>query len=260
DFVVLWGFLIAVLRFIPSLGFWLGLIPPALLSLVAKEDWNTFFLVIALFLLAEVVGTNVFESRFVGRQIGLLPVATLVSLSFWTWLWGPVGLLLGIPITLCLAVLGKYVPALDFLNVLLSDQPAMDPTLRYYQRLIANDQDEATEIVEHYLSGAAADAVYDDVLLPALSHAKRDVASGQLTVLDQEFFFRTTREILDNVCEAALPKPSGDSASLAAIKMVGCPIGDETDLLSLRMVNHQLRARGYQMEIGAAGRLSSEIV
>lgn len=255
-----WGFLLAVLRFIPSLGFWLALIPPAVLGLIAVEGWETFVAVVALYLVTELVALNVIEPRFYGRQIGLLPVATLVSLTFWTWLWGPVGLLLAIPITLCLAVLGKYVPTLDFLATLLSDAPAMDPKLRYYQRLIANDQDEATEIVESYLEGEAAELVFDDVLVPALSHAKRDVANNQLTVLDQKFFFQATGEILDNVCAGALPREATDTRQFDELKILGCPVGDENDGLALVMVNQLLQTRGYQMQLGAAGTLSAEIV
>jgi predicted PurR-regulated permease PerM len=259
-FGILWGFLLAILRIIPGLGFWLALVPPAMLSLIAQEGWETFFLVVGLFLLTEIVALNVLEPRFYGRQIGLLPVATLISLTFWTWLWGPIGLLLAIPITLCLAVLGKYVPALRFLSVLLSDQPAMDPRSRYYQRLIASDQDEATEIVEHYMEGAAAECVYDDVMLPALSQAKHDVAVSELTPLDQEFFFKATREILDNVCEAALPRDLADTSGVAGLKMLGCPVGDDNDELALTMVDQQLRARGYSLEVGPPGLLSAEVV
>jgi predicted PurR-regulated permease PerM len=260
-FGFLWGFLLAVLRIIPGLGFWLALLPPALLSLVGQPDWESFLLVVGIFLVTEVFAANVLEPRFYGRQIGLLPVATLVSLTFWTWVWGPVGLLLAIPITLCLAVLGKYVPALGFLSVLLSDQPAMDPKLRYYQRLIANDRDEATEIVEDYLQGEAAPLVYDDVLLPALSHAKRDVSTNQLTPLDQKFVCDSTREILENVCEVAVPQEvTEDSKAFARIKLLGVPAGDETDELALIMVDHHLRARGYHMQVGIPGRLSAEVV
>lgn len=259
---IVWGFLLAVLRFIPGLGFWLAFLPPAILSLIAFEGWETFFLVSGLFLTLEVLAKNVFEPRSYGKKIGLLPVATMISLTFWTWLWGPVGLLLAIPITVCLAVLGKYVPALSFLGVMLSDQPAMDRTLRYYQRLIAGDQDEATGIVENYLEKEKEATVHDNLLLPALSFARRDVANGQLTQMDQQFFYRATREILENVCEPLLTEKEepAPTSKEDVVKILGCPVGDETDELALIMVNQELKPRGYFMKVGESGLLSGEIV
>lgn len=258
-FAIVWGFLVAVLRFIPGLGIWLAAVPPLILSWIAFEDWGPFALVAILFIIVELLSINVFEPRFVGPQVGLLPVATMISLTFWTWLWGPVGMVLAIPLTVCLAVLGKYVPQLSFLSVLLSDQPAMDTTLRYYQRLLANDQDEATEIIETYLLAHDREAVHDKMLIPALSCARRDVANGELAKGDLEFFFTATNEILDDM---NLPDPGLDKPALDAgpQPILGCPVLDAGDRLALQMLAQQLRSRGYLMEVSNPGKLSSEIV
>jgi len=255
-FAILWGFMVGVLRFIPGLGIWLAALPPLLLSWIAFEGWEPFLFVAFVFLVAELLAINVVEPWLVGPQIGLLPVATMISLTFWTWLWGPVGLVLAIPLTVCLAVLGKYVPHLAFLNILLSSQPAMDTTLRYYQRLLANDQDEATEIVDTYLAEHGREAVHDRMLIPALSNARRDLAGGDLAKADLEFFFASTRQILVDL-EIADPTIAIDPAQPV---IIGCPVGDAGDQLALNMVAQQLQSRGHTMEISNPGMLSSEVV
>lgn len=256
-FALLWGFLVAVLRFIPSLGIWLAAAPPLLLSSIAFEGWVPFALVAFVFVVVELLSINVFEPWLVGPQVGLLPVATMVSLTFWTWLWGPIGMLLAIPLTVCLAVLGKYVPHMSFLDVLLSNQPAMDVTLRYYQRLLANDQDEATEIVDAYLQSHSREAVYDNMLIPALSHARRDLASGELAKADLEFFFMAIGAILDDLQLSDTDQPT---ASVGDVAAVGCPVWDAGDKLALRMIAQQLQQRGHALEISNPGMLTSEVV
>lgn len=257
-FAIVWGFLVAVLRFIPGLGIWLSALPPLILSWIAFESWGPFAMVAVIFVIVELLSINVFEPRFVGPQIGLLPVATMVSLTFWTWLWGPVGMVLAIPLTVCIAVLGKYVPQLSFLSVLLSDQPAMDTALRYYQRLLANDLDEASEIVETFLQTHDREAVHDRLLIPALSCARRDIALGELAKTDLDFFCVATNEILDDLEAFSASAEMIEPASRSII--VGCPVWDTGDRLALQMLAQQLRSRGYTLEISNPGLLSSEVV
>ncbi len=260
-FAIMWGFLLTVLRFTPGLGIWLSVAPPLLLSLVAFESWWPFVFVAATFLAGELFMMNVFEPRFVVSQIGLLPVATMVSLSFWTWLWGPMGLLLAIPITMCLAVLGKYVVPLNFLSVLLSDRPAMDVPLRYYQRLLASDDDEATDIVDRYVAEFGRDRVSDELLIPALSCARRDLANNELTETELEFIFRTTDEIVDDLCAGNRSTDDQVSDSPRSHYVIsGCPVGDQGDQLSLRMLEQKLLLRGHSMQIGGANKLSAEML
>src|SRR5437588_436716 len=135
--------------------------------------------VLGLFVVLELFTNNVVEPLTYGHRIGVSSVALVVALAFWTWLWGPVGLVLATPLTVCLAVLGKYFPQLEFINVLMSDRPALESDVRYYQRLLARDQDEATDVVETYLAdrqaetGGFAEEVYDELLLPALTAARQ---------------------------------------------------------------------------------------
>ncbi len=143
---VLWGLLAAVLRFVPYVGIWIAAALPVVLSLaVFPHGWMAPVAVLALFLLLELLVANFVEPLLYGGSTGISPLAVLVAAIFWAWLWGPVGLLLSTPLTVCMVVLGTYVPALGFLNVLLGDQPVLDPSVRFYQRLLAGDQEEADD-------------------------------------------------------------------------------------------------------------------
>src|SRR5678815_5857675 len=122
---------------------------------------------------------------------------SLIALTFWTWLWGPVGLLMATPLTVCLIVLGKHLPSLGFIGVLMGDRPVIEAKARYYQRLLARDQDEAIDIVEAYVNADGRESVYDTVLLPALYYAKQDCDRGLLSEEDARFMGQATRDILD---------------------------------------------------------------
>ena len=182
-YAMLWGFLAAVLRFIPYVG------PAVSASSRAPSAWRCSwlgqpFLVIGLILLLELASNMVMEPWLYGQSAGVSEVALLVAVAFWTWLWGPVGLLLATPLTVCLSVLSKYIPPLDFINTLMGDEPVLDLPTRYYQRLLARDDDEAAEIVETYGQTHAPEDVYDDIMVPALTAAKRDRELGTMTPED----------------------------------------------------------------------------
>ena len=156
-----------MLRFIPYIGPAVGALMPIALSMAVFAGWVQPLLVGGLFVLLEIATNVLLEPLLYGRGAGVSQVAILMSIAFWAWLWGPVGLLLATPLTVCLGVLGKYVPYLTFLDVLLSDEPVTELN-RYYQRLVARDQDGATEIVEDLLEAQTLLEVYEDVLIPAL--------------------------------------------------------------------------------------------
>ena len=179
-----WGFLAATLRFIPYVGPVLAAAFPIVLSLAAFDGWVQPILVISLVLVLELVSNGLLEPLLYGQSTGVSEVALMVAIAFWTWLWGPVGLLLATPLTVCVSVLGRYVPQLEFLKILLADEPVLEAHAAYYQRLLAKDQDEAAAIVDDALRTQALDAVYDEVLIPALVAAKRDREQGTLAVED----------------------------------------------------------------------------
>jgi predicted PurR-regulated permease PerM len=148
---VLWGLLATVLRFIPYVGPVIAALFPIALSFAVAPGWTLPLLTIALFVTLELFSNNVLEPWLYGSSTGLSPVAIVVAAVFWTALWGPVGLLLSTPLTVCLVVLGRHVPQLGFFHVLLGDEPALAPELKFYQRLLARDPEEATELAEEYL-------------------------------------------------------------------------------------------------------------
>ena len=166
-YALLWGLLAAVWRFIPYVGPALAALLPMALSLAVFAGWIKPLLVGVLFVLLELITNMLLEPLLYGRSAGVSQVALLMAFAFWTWLWGPVGLLLATPLTVCLGVLGKYVPHLAFLDILLSDEQVPELN-RYYQRLVARDQDGAMEIVEELLETEPLVEVYERVLLPAL--------------------------------------------------------------------------------------------
>jgi hypothetical protein len=263
----LWGFLAAVLRYIPYIGAWVAAVPPVFLSLAMFAGWIQPLLVVGLIVLIELVSNNVMEPRLYGQSMGVSEVALLVSAAFWAFLWGPIGMVLSSPLTVCLVVLGKYVPSLEFLDVLLGDEPALDSDVSYYQRLLARDQDEATELVLDRVKAAPPERVYDELLVPALNYAKRDRERDELAEADEQFILRATREIVEDLGErqAAEAEKEGDSGeggaeSPSPIHVLGCPGRDEADELALEMLGQVLDPARWRVEVLSVEMLSAELV
>jgi hypothetical protein len=196
--------------------------------------------------------------------MGVSEVAQLVSAAFWAFLWGPIGLVLSGPLTVCLLVLGKYVPHLEFLEVLLGDQPALDTDVSYYQRLTAKDQDEATEIVLAHAKVAPPEEVYDDLLIPALNYTKRDRDREGLTAEDEQFILRATREILEDLGEQqAGAEPSEEPSAKTAsrrVRVLACPARDEADRVALEMLQQTLDPARWDVEVAAVATLAAELI
>ena len=145
-----------------------------MLAAAIFEGWTRPLLVLAVFVVNELISNNVVEPWLYGSSTGISTMGILVSAVFWTWLWGPIGLVMSTPLTVCLTVMGRYVPQLSFLNTLLSDEEVLPPEARFYQRLLALDPEEAADIAEEYLKENSLESLYDKVLLPALSLAEQD--------------------------------------------------------------------------------------
>jgi predicted PurR-regulated permease PerM len=177
---VLWGILATTLRFIPYLGPWLAAAMPIGLAMAISTGWVAPLLAIGLFVVLELLSNNVMEPWLYGKSTGVSVVAVLVAAVFWTWLWGIVGLLLATPLTVCLLVIGKHVPQLSFLDVLLGNEPVFAPARRVYQRLVAGDQEEAAELVEAACGNQPLVQVYDTMLISALALAETHWQRGEL--------------------------------------------------------------------------------
>jgi predicted PurR-regulated permease PerM len=272
-YAVLWGFFAAVLRFIPYVGPFAAAIMPSALSLAVFEGWLWPILVVGIFVALELSCNMVLEPLLYAESAGVSGVGLLVAVAFWTWLWGPVGLVLATPLTVCVVVLGKYVPGMDFIGVLISDQPAMESNISYYQRLLAMDQAEAAEIVEEHLKTHPQEQLFDEVLIPALNYARRDRELGRLTEDGEQFVFRATREILEDL-NSLKPESSSelsDSSKTATIdenspvtlpkvRILGCPAQDEADELALLMFRQLLDCTRYEVEIMSDAMLTAEVV
>ncbi|WP_084539555.1 AI-2E family transporter [Azorhizobium doebereinerae] len=176
----LWGLLAAVLRFVPYVGAVIAAVLPSALALAVDPGWTMVVSTVALFAVVEPIVGHIIEPLLYGRSTGLSPVAVIASATFWTWLWGPIGLVLATPLTLCLVVLGRHVDQLEFLDVMLGDQPPLSAPELFYQRMLAGDPIEATATAEDFLKDRPLTAYVDEVALPALRLAQHDHARGAL--------------------------------------------------------------------------------
>ena len=208
---MLWGAMATLLRFVPYVGVWIAAATPLALAFAIDPGWTKFLWTAGLYCSAELTTANIIEPLVYGSQTGVSPVALLLAAIFWTWLWGPIGLLLSTPLTVFVAVAGAHVRKLGFLHVLLSDEPVLTIDARFYQRLLAGDRDEASEIVDEYMKEKPLPALFEEVILPSLGLIEEDRARGRVS-RDREFdIFRNLREMVEELCEEHQePHPATD--------------------------------------------------
>jgi predicted PurR-regulated permease PerM len=222
---ILWGIVATLFRFVPYVGSYLAASLPLLLAASVDQGWTTLMWTAALYLVAEAVTGQVIEPMVYGRSAGLSPVSVVVSAIFWGWLWGPVGLILSMPLTLCLVVLGRHVKRLQFFDVVLGDQPALTPIESFYQRMLAGDPDEAEDYAEVLLRDRTLASYYDEVAIKGLLLAASDSQRGVLTA-DQVFSIEAALEELvgelaDHQDLVAEQDVEGEQATDADIPKVG---------------------------------------
>jgi len=266
---LVWAALAAVLRFIPYVGPVLGAGAPILVSLAADEGWARPLYVVGLFVGLELFTNLVLETVLYAGAAGVSAVALLASVAFWTWLWGPLGLILATPLTVCLVVLGKHVPGLEFLGMLLSDTPALAPEYGYYQRLLARDQSEAADLIERYIKTESPRSVYDALLLPALNYAERDRLERRLSPDEETAVIDATRELLSDAAESIRrlnPEPPAvpDGPPLPGprepLRVLGYATNGVADELALAMLAHLLDDLPIHVEISGARLQASELL
>ena len=177
---ILWGILAAVLRFVPYIGAVIAAAFPLALAVAVDPTWSMLLWTVALFVVVEPIVGHVIEPMVYGHSTGLSPVAVVASATFWTALWGPIGLVLATPLTVCLVVLGRHVERLEFLDVMFGDRPALSPPEIFYQRMLAGDPTEASEKAEEFLKERSLSSYYDEVALKGLQLAQADVERGAL--------------------------------------------------------------------------------
>jgi predicted PurR-regulated permease PerM len=250
----LWGALLALSRFVPYVGVWVGVLLPTAMSLAQNEGWLQLLMVVGLFLTLELLANVVVEPVLYSQRTGLSKLALLFTIAFWTWLWGPIGLILATPLTAGFLAFAKYVPSLEPLALLLGDEPALAPPAVFYQRLVARDVDEATEILESRLEEAPLETVADEILLPALIHLRRDRTAGRLEAEDEQFVVAALRDIVEHVVGAEANGPTAEA------RVLGCPARDEVDAAALDLLRRVLADSHCSMEVLPAGLLSAEAV
>jgi predicted PurR-regulated permease PerM len=263
---MLWGVVAALLRFLPYVGSPLAAVLPILLSLAIFPTWTGPVATIGLYLIVEMLVGNFLEPLIYGAHTGISSFAILFAAIFWTLIWGPIGLLLSTPLTVCLVVLGRHVPALQFLNIMLGDQPVLSPEAHYYQRLLASDQAEAKQVLEEYLKTKPLEDLYDSVLIPALALAEQDRHHDDLEEITEQFICKSTKELLEELgdkskepADAEMQKADSDLAALSAPKIqlepsgrvtsvVCIPARDEADEIVGIMLAQLLERAGYQAQ------------
>ncbi len=246
---VLWGVLAGILRIVPYVGTLAAAALPFLLSLAVFDGWLPLLLVFALFAGLELIIGNVVEPWLYGAHTGISSLALLVTAVFWTVLWGPAGLILSTPLTVCVVVLGRYFPQLSFLHVLRGDDQALETEAQLYQRLLAMDQAEARSIVDSFLKGRPLMELYDAVLIPALSLAEQDRHNGTIGAAHEEFLFLTINEMIAEFSEyqPALGPAQGNGAEPApgSGKILCLPAHDQADEITAAMLAQLLEQQGY---------------
>jgi hypothetical protein len=196
---VLWGILGALLRFIPYIGSYIAAILPIALAAAVAPGWSMAIWTAVLYAATELAMGQAVEPMVYGHTTGLSPLAVIVAAVFWTWVWGPIGLIISTPLTLCLVVLGRYVERLELLEVLLGDRPALSPVESFYQRMLAGDPDEALEQAEEYLKERPLSSYYDDVALKGLQLAANDAQRDALSPSKIERLKQATTELVHDL-------------------------------------------------------------
>ncbi|WP_233854729.1 AI-2E family transporter [Paraburkholderia sp. HD33-4] len=216
---ILWGILAALLRLVPYVGIWIAATLPTALAAAVSPGWATAIWSLVLFVVAELAVGQVVEPLLYGRSTGLSPFSVVVAAIFWSWIWGPIGLILSTPLTLCLLVLGRHVRRLEFLDVLLGDQPALTPVENFYQRALAGDPDEAIEQAEVLLRDRSLSAYYDEVAIKGLRLAANDVTRGSVTSAQLARIESTTNDLVDGLdgYEDREPTPHATQANRGAV-------------------------------------------
>ena len=242
----LWGIFAALLRFLPYLGIVIAACFPIALALAVDPGWTLLAWVVLLFVGTELVVANLLEPWVYAASTGLSSVALIAAATFWTWLWGPIGLLLSAPLTVCLVVLGRHVPQLGFLDVMLGNEPVLAPDETFYQRLLANDPEEAIEQAEEFFKERSLAELFDDVALPALVRAQLDSDKGALSPERRLLFREGIRALLEDIAEgeaAATIAEHSTPPMLREATGIVCVAGrNELDEAAASLLVHLLRA------------------
>lgn len=255
---VLWGVMAMVLRFIPYIGPWIAAAFPIALTLVIDPGWTKFYYTVGLFVVMELVSNNIIEVVLYGASTGISNIAMLVSAVFWTWLWGIGGLVLATPLTVCVLVLGKYVPGLRGFSVLLGSEPVLEPPAQFYQRMLSMESEDMLDLANKYIEEHSLEDFYEDVFVPALIMAEEDRHSGALAEPRQSFIFQAGRDLIEELERLDEKRKSSTEKGADVIaatllpsppQVIGLPARDSADELVALMLAHLLRLRQISVAV-----------
>jgi predicted PurR-regulated permease PerM len=267
---LMWGLLAIVLRFLPYLGFWIATAIPFLLAL-ASPGWIQPIATACLFGILQLISNNV-EPSLYGTSTGLSSVALLGAALFWAWLWGPVGLLLSTPLTVVLVVMGKHIPHLEFLTVVLGDEPVLEPSVRLYQRMLATDNEEAEDLFEEFTKGKSLAEAYDTFALPALGLAESDYHLELIDDAKRKLVHENMKELVQDLGEqrkqalqmallpGADPVVTAGASRLAKVQVICFPARDEADEIAGAMLAQVLQAAGASMKTVSVVNFAGEML
>jgi hypothetical protein len=256
---ILWGALSAVLRFIPYVGPWIAAAFPILLSLAVSPSWTAPLLTVGLFIVLELFSNNVMEPWLYGSSTGVTPIALIVAALVWTWLWGPVGLVLATPLTVCLVVMGRHIPRLAFLSIVLSDEEPLTPAEDCYHRLHRAGEHDVMELVETFLKSNPPHALFDSMLIPVITAAETDHRLGLLETPQLDFIEQGLRDILEDLelqRDAAVAEPVGE----VSLRVCCVPARGYRDELAGEMLVHLLRHNGQPASNASARLISGDLI
>jgi predicted PurR-regulated permease PerM/methylmalonyl-CoA mutase cobalamin-binding subunit len=269
---ILLGAFATVLRFIPYIGPWIAAAFPIILSLAVSPSWMMPLLTLGLFVLLELICSNIVEPWLYGSSTGVSSIALVVAAVFWTWLWGPIGLMLATPLTVCLVVMGRHVPQLSFLSIMLSDEEALTPAEQCYHRLLTVGLNEASELVDAYVKANSLTALYDAVLIPVITAAETDHQRGSLDNEQRDFVEQDIRDIIEDLgtgrpapesrlfedkreTEHSPPPPQAPACRVCCL-----PARADRDEIAGTMLVHLLQQQGFQAQNAPAKLVAGELV
>ena len=233
---LLWGLLICLLRFVPYIGIFLAAAGPLFLSIAVSPHWGVVLWTALLFLVLELITGNIVEPLLYSSSTGLSPIAVLIAAIFWTLLWGLPGLLLSTPLTVCLVVIGRQVPHLQYLDVLFGDETALPPPERFYQRLLSSNNHEARALLDGLFAAKSKELVYDSVVIPVLTLIEESRHAEELTSSRAEEVLLAVEELAEDVASHIMVH---EEASLKTPKLVMCiPARDFADEVACQLASH----------------------
>lgn len=276
-YVVLWGAMAAMFRFMPYVGPWLVAILPIGLSLAVFDGWTLPLMVIGYIVLLELLTNMVLEPMLYGHSAGVADFALLLAIAFWTWLWGGVGLVLATPLTVCLVVFCKHIPSLAWVEVAMGENPTTQQHLRYYQQHLANDEEASQALLDAAVQKDGMEKTVDDIIMPAVALTRLDEISGRLTTEEAAQMYQEIRTAFTFACEAQNegrstapatneaskgepePQPAEESVSHPPVRIVGRALQGEADVLALDMLE-ALAGPQLDWEMSADAVLTGELV